>query len=107
VRDTIGSVDVRFSAEGWADLAHVLDLRAGVALAEATIVGALARRETRGCHNRTDHPDLEPAMAVSFRAALEGDQLRTWEEPVEPPPAELAPWLKEAIDFDWSDRLLE
>ncbi len=107
VRAAIASVDVRFSAEGWTDLAHVLDLRAGAALAEATLRGAVARRETRGCHNRSDHPDLEPAMAVSFRAALDGDGLRTWDVPIEPPPPELGPWLAEAADFDWSERLLE
>ncbi len=107
VREAIPEVDVRYSAEGWADLAHVLDLRAGSALAEASLRGALARNETRGCHNRTDHPDLDPAMLVSFRAKLIDGQLALGEVPVGPPPAELAPWLEEATDFDWSDRLLE
>jgi succinate dehydrogenase / fumarate reductase flavoprotein subunit len=107
VRAAIPDVDVRYSAEGWADLAHVLDLRAGAALAEASLRGAVARRETRGCHNRTDHPDLDPAMLVSFRARLTDGQLVWGEEPVGPPPAELAPWLEQATEFDWSDRLLE
>jgi succinate dehydrogenase / fumarate reductase flavoprotein subunit len=107
LRATIADVDVRFSAEGWSDLAHVLDLRAGTALAEATLRGALARRETRGCHNRTDHPELDPAFAVTLRSRLDGDRLEMWDEPVAPPPAELGPWLEQTTQFDWSERLLE
>ncbi|MET0903245.1 MAG: FAD-binding protein [Acidimicrobiales bacterium] len=107
LRTAIPDVDVRFSAEGWADLAHVLDLRAGTVLAEATLRAALARRETRGCHNRRDHPDLDSAFLTSFRARLVDDALTLWDEPVPPPPGELQPWVDEATDFDWSDRLLE
>jgi succinate dehydrogenase / fumarate reductase flavoprotein subunit len=107
VREAISSVDVRFSAEGWTDLAHVLDLRAGTALAEATLAGASARRETRGCHNRRDHPDLDPALQVSTRVALRASGPQTWQEPVGPPPEHLRPWVEETVDFDWSERLVE
>jgi succinate dehydrogenase / fumarate reductase flavoprotein subunit len=107
LRVAMADVDVRFSAEGWADLAHILDLRAGTVLAEATLRAALARRETRGCHNRQDHPDLDAAFLISFRTKLVDDALTLWDEPVAPPPEELAPWVDEATEFDWSDRLLE
>jgi succinate dehydrogenase / fumarate reductase flavoprotein subunit len=107
VREAISSVDVRFSAEGWTDPAHVLDLRAGTALAEATLAGASARRETRGCHNRRDHPDLDPALQVSTRVALRASGPQTWQEPVGPPPEHLRPWVEETVDFDWSERLVE
>ncbi len=108
VRAAIDSIDVRYSAEGWADLAHACDVRAGVALAEASLLGAKARRETRGCHNRSDHPELDPAQALNHHLRLDTDgQLNTWTEPVLPPPADLQPWLDETVTFDWSDRLLE
>ena len=61
IRAVVADVDVRPSAEGWADLAQLIDLRAGLLVAEASMRGALARRETRGCHNRTDFPELDPA----------------------------------------------
>ncbi|MEP7021309.1 MAG: hypothetical protein ABI808_11695 [Pseudonocardiales bacterium] len=48
----------------------MLDLRAGVPLAEATLRGALVRTETRGCHNRSDFPDLDEALRVNFRSGL-------------------------------------
>ena len=56
IRAVVADVDVRPSAEGWSDLAQLIDLRAGLLVAEATMRGALVRRESRGCHNRTDYP---------------------------------------------------
>ena len=84
------------------------DVRAGVALSEASLIGAKARRETRGCHNRADHPALDPAFDVNHHVELDGDgRLTQWAEPVPPTPADLQPWLDEAVTFDWSDRLVE
>jgi succinate dehydrogenase / fumarate reductase flavoprotein subunit len=107
VRDAVDDIDVRFSAEGWADLAHACDVRAGVALAEATLIGAQRRRETRGCHNRDDYPELDADLAVNVHVRLDGDVLASWAERVPPTPAELDPWLAESVSFDWSGRLLE
>ena len=103
------AVDVRYSAEGWADLAQLLDLEAGIVLAEATLRGALARTESRGCHNRSDHPDQREDLTVNLRCRLDSDGRLT--EPAATPvpalPAELAPWVEASVEFDWSGRLLE
>lgn len=58
-------VDVRVNSEGWIDLAPLCDLRAGLLAARATVLGALARTETRGAHVRSDFPDLDPAQRVT------------------------------------------
>lgn len=42
---------------GFDDLAHAFDLYGSVLAARATIESALARRETRGAHNRSDFPE--------------------------------------------------
>jgi succinate dehydrogenase / fumarate reductase flavoprotein subunit len=109
IRAVVDDVDVRPSAEGWSDLAQAIDLRAGLLVAEATILGALERRETRGCHNRADHPDRDPSMHVNFHTRLDGDgRLEApWSEPVPPIPEELAPWLEVAGPTDLAGRLLE
>ena len=75
-----------------------LDLRAGLLVAEATMRGALARRESRGCHNRTDFPELDPALHVNFHTRLgdDGRPVEPWSAPVEPVPDELLPWLDRA-----------
>ncbi|MGH2603871.1 MAG: FAD-binding protein, partial [Dehalococcoidia bacterium] len=66
IRSALPSVDVRPSEEGWGDLAHVLDLQAMLGTAEATLLGAIARKETRGAHIRADFPELDPEMMISF-----------------------------------------
>jgi succinate dehydrogenase flavoprotein subunit len=66
------TVDIRPGQEGWVELEHVLDLRAGLRTAEATLRCALERRESRGAHNRTDFPRLDPALQRNFYTRLEG-----------------------------------
>jgi succinate dehydrogenase / fumarate reductase flavoprotein subunit len=105
----VGDVDVRYSAEGWADLAQLLDLEAGIALAEASLRGALVRTESRGCHNRSDFPDQDDQLTVNLRCRLDeaGRLTEPAATPVPPLPAELEPWVAASVDFDWSGRLLE
>ena len=85
----VADVDVRPSAEGWSDLAQLIDLRAGLLVAEATLRGALQRRETRGCHNRTDYPDLDPSLPVNFHGRLIDGRLSLQSVPVPAPSPEL------------------
>ena len=102
----VADVDVRPSAEGWGDLANALDLRAGIAVAQATVAGALARRESRGCHNRADYPSLDPALAVNFLWHAR-DPSSVQSAPVPPARPELQRWLDEAPSVDTRGRLLE
>jgi succinate dehydrogenase / fumarate reductase flavoprotein subunit len=103
LRETAADVDVRPGAEGWTDLAHALDLRAGLAVAVATLRGAIERRETRGAHNRTDFPDLDPALQVNFYVDARMDP---WSEPVPGVPDELREWIERPVELG-AERLLE
>jgi succinate dehydrogenase / fumarate reductase, flavoprotein subunit len=101
-------VDVRPTSEGFADLAHALDLRASLVAAEATLLGALARRESRGAHQRRDFPKLGPDLRVNFRTRFDTDgQLATAPDPVPPPPSELRAWADATQDLSVAGRLLE
>ncbi|WP_334148589.1 L-aspartate oxidase [Microbacterium sp.] len=51
---------------GFQDLAHAFDLKASALAARATLEAALERRETRGCHNRSDYPDTDPTLQVNL-----------------------------------------
>jgi succinate dehydrogenase flavoprotein subunit len=101
-------VDVRPSSEGYADLAHALDLRASLMAAEATLLGALARRESRGAHQRRDFPQLDTDLRVNLRARLDGTgHLTITAQPVPPVPPELASWTESGEVLGVAGRLLE
>ena len=51
---------------GYDDLAHAFDLLGSLLAARATLECALERRETRGCHNRADFPEMDPDMRGNF-----------------------------------------
>jgi succinate dehydrogenase / fumarate reductase flavoprotein subunit len=107
LRRQLPEIDVRATSEGYGDLAHVLELKASLITAEASLRAALERRETRGAHNRSDYPDLDPALRVNIEVALEGDALRTTPVPVPQVPDHLVEWGREAEELEVSGRLLE
>lgn len=48
-------------------VAHAFDLKASILAARATLESAIERRETRGCHNRSDYPQQDDEnMRVNF-----------------------------------------
>jgi succinate dehydrogenase / fumarate reductase, flavoprotein subunit len=102
------SVDIRPGQEGWVELEHVLDLRAGLRTAEATLRCALERRESRGAHTRSDFPALDPALERNFysRAEEQGRPLMVWSEPVPAIPAALKRMLTDE-EMEVAGRLLE
>ena len=51
---------------GFDDLAHAFDLYGSLLAARATLECALERRETRGCHNRSDYPETHESLRGSF-----------------------------------------
>jgi succinate dehydrogenase / fumarate reductase, flavoprotein subunit len=108
LRELAREVDVRPTSEGYGDLAHALDLRASLAAAEATLLGALTRTESRGAHQRRDHPELSSELRVNFQARLDANgRLGTASQPVPPVPPELEPWAEPTQDLSVTGRLLE
>jgi succinate dehydrogenase / fumarate reductase flavoprotein subunit len=104
---TLDDIDVRPTAEGYGDLAHVLDLRASLTAAEATLRAALERRETRGCHNRSDYPQMDESLRLNVTVSPDGDRLAISTKPVPPVPTHLRDWASEGEDFAGETRLLE
>ncbi|MDQ3646620.1 MAG: FAD-dependent oxidoreductase [Actinomycetota bacterium] len=108
IRNLLPGVDVRPTSEGYGDLAHVLDLRASLAAAEATVRGAIERRETRGAHNRSDFPELDPSLTVNLRTTLGRDgAIEVTADPVPELREELARWVTDTPDAEVPGRLLE
>lgn len=77
---------------GYQDLAHAFDLKASLIAARATLEAALERRETRGCHNRADYPQLDESLQVNLVWSGPG---RIDREKIPAVPAEIAKLMRE------------
>jgi succinate dehydrogenase / fumarate reductase flavoprotein subunit len=107
LREALPAVDVRPSSEGYGDLAHALDLRGSLTSAEATLRGAVERRETRGAHNRSDHPDQDPALRVNLVVRGRPGALTVTREAVPDVPEHLVEWASAGQALPAEGRLLE
>jgi succinate dehydrogenase / fumarate reductase, flavoprotein subunit len=85
IEDRMTRMGVHPDIAGFQDLAHAFDLKASALAARATLDAALERRETRGCHNRSDYPDLDESLQVNLVWSGPGQIER---EQVPPIPAE-------------------
>jgi len=72
----IPDVGVHPDIAGFSDLAHAYDLKSSLLAARATVASALERRETRGAHNRSDSPDLDPSLQVNLVWSADGSVTR-------------------------------
>jgi succinate dehydrogenase / fumarate reductase, flavoprotein subunit len=71
MRAALRQVDITPGRACNASLADWFELRASLAAAEAVTRAALARRESRGAHQREDYPDSRPEFAMSQRVAFD------------------------------------
>ncbi|KOV87150.1 L-aspartate oxidase [Nocardia sp. NRRL S-836] len=97
----VAEVGVHPDLAGYQDLAHAFDLKASALAARATLECALERRETRGCHNRSDHPELDPSLQVNLVWSGPG---RIEREEIPPVPDEIAALMREV---DTAGKLVE
>jgi len=73
-----------------------LDLYSMLAVSEATTLGAIARKESRGGHTRDDYPMADDRLAkVNMVIRKRGPQMSVTEEPLLEMPAELKALLQE------------
>ncbi|WP_434446444.1 L-aspartate oxidase [Lentzea sp. E54] len=101
LEERIRDVGVHPDLAGFGDLAHAFDLKASAISARATLECALERRETRGCHNRSDFPDLDPAQQVNLVWAGPG---RIDREEIPAVPDEITALMR---DVDTAGKLVE
>ncbi|MGM7680065.1 L-aspartate oxidase [Microbacterium sp. A94] len=66
IEERMNDVGIHPDIAGFQDLAHAFDLKGSALAARATLEAALERRETRGCHNRSDFPDTDPELQVNL-----------------------------------------
>jgi succinate dehydrogenase/fumarate reductase flavoprotein subunit len=69
MQSALPDIGIAPGRESNVSLADWFELRASLLAAEAVTHAALARRESRGAHQREDFPRTEPALATSQRVA--------------------------------------
>lgn len=62
VEDRLSEMTARPDIAGFDDLSHAYDLLGSLLAARATLECAVERRETRGCHNRSDYPETDEKL---------------------------------------------
>jgi succinate dehydrogenase / fumarate reductase, flavoprotein subunit len=109
LRAKLAELDVGADAEGHSEVALALELRASVELAIATATAALHRTESRGAHQRRDHPDRDDEHGLVHHVVRRGGDggLVHEQHPVPAVPDHLADWAIEEEAPDASGRLLE
>jgi succinate dehydrogenase / fumarate reductase flavoprotein subunit len=108
LKELAKEVDVRPSSEGYKDLAVALDLRAALVVAEATLLGAQQRRESRGAHTRSDYPLLDLGLTGNFVIRLNGSgRLSAAFLPAPRLPEALRPFLEKRVEIALEGKLLE
>ena len=70
LKDSVKHLDVRPDSEGYEDLMLAFDLEGSIMAAEATILGAKARKESRGAHQRSDFDTIEKNQDVNYIISL-------------------------------------
>jgi len=108
IKEIIPQIDVRPDSEGYEDLVLVLDLEASLLSAEATIISALDRKESRGAHQRTDFVDIDDNLKSNYRVSLnDNNELQSEEHIIEEIPDNLQKIIDKTLDINLEGRLLE
>ena len=75
LKDSLKELDIRIEYNNNKDLANSFDIEASIICAEATIISAIERKESRGAHQRSDYPTTNVKEEVNYRVNLNQDTL--------------------------------
>jgi len=109
LKDTLKHLDVRPDSEGFEDLMLAFDLEGSIMSAEATVLGAIARKESRGAHQRSDYSKTISQHGKNYisRLNMNGD-LEIHPKRLEPLTAELKSLIENTSEInDFEGMLLE
>ena len=82
IKTKLSDVDVRIDQYNCEDLALIFDLQSSLFSAKATIVSALQRNESRGAHQRSDFPLLDPLFQFNCVVCMDDDNLKVSKVPI-------------------------
>ena len=71
IKNKLFNIDVRIDKYNCEDLALIFDLQSSLLSAKATIISALQRNESRGAHQRSDFPILDPSYKFNCLISMD------------------------------------
>tara|TARA_B100000902_G_scaffold106796_1_gene108617 strand:- start:89 stop:487 length:399 start_codon:yes stop_codon:yes gene_type:complete len=71
IKNKLSDIDVRIDKYNCEDLALIFDLQSSLFSAKATIVSALQRKESRGAHQRSDFPIIDPLCEYNCLVSMD------------------------------------
>ena len=80
LKNLLPDLDVRPDSEGYLDLMLAYDLKGSIMAAEATILGAIHRKESRGSHQRSDYVKNNENFNLNYVIKLENNSLKIEEK---------------------------
>ena len=109
LKDSIKNLDVRPDSEGYEDLMLAFDLEGSIMSAEATLLGAISRKESRGAHQRNDFKEISSHASLNFNVKLDNSKnLKSFSSNLKKLNPELSEVIKNTKSIsDFSGMLLE
>tara|TARA_B100000575_G_scaffold291215_1_gene296564 strand:+ start:81 stop:1850 length:1770 start_codon:yes stop_codon:yes gene_type:complete len=109
LKSKIKGLDVRPDSEGFEDLMLAFDLEGSILSAESTIISAIARKESRGAHQRTDFTKTSKSFSKNFHINMDNEKnLKITTSPLKKISKELLKTITETKKIDnFSGMLLE
>ena len=71
IKNKLHNIGVRIYDHNCQDLIEVMDLESSIITAEATILSALNREESRGAHQRNDYPKMNSEKCFNISIKLD------------------------------------
>ena len=71
IKSKLNDIDVRIDQNNCEDLVLIFDLQSSLFSAKATIASALQRNESRGAHQRSDFPILDPLCQFNSLVSMD------------------------------------
>ena len=70
LKSRMKNIDIRVDANSIGDLVTGFNLKASICAAEATLISATERRESRGSHQRKDFPEVSSEQSVNYMISM-------------------------------------
>ena len=110
LKNRLNYADIRIYENSCEELASIFDLQSSLISAEASIVSALERKESRGAHQRSDYPETLSSCEYNCLISLNDEKnlLNITRSPLKKLTPKIYNLLqKEFRDDDVKDKLLE